>query len=127
VHITITSVTNTDSSSIIEYICQYGTGRGAWTIGLPQIGQEYDVELDFDQPLHVGVNIRLADDDAPRICSSEYDITFVARIENIFDEDTASLRLGDSLILVDYEGVFPTIGTWVEVKLPQIELYDTGI
>jgi hypothetical protein len=126
-HITVTLVANTASSPVIEFNCRYGVGRGTWTVGVPRLDQEYDVEFDFDQPLRFGVNTKVTNDKVSRIYNSEHQITFIAKIEDVFENDTASLRFGDSLILVDYEGVFPAIGTWVEVTLPQIEISDTGI
>ena len=126
-HITVTSVTDTVSGLIIQFTCQYGTGRGSWKAGMPLLGKEYDVELDVNCPLRAGVNVTVTDNEVPRIWDSGYQTALIAKIEDVFDNDTASLRLGGSLILVDYEGVLPTIGTWVEVTLPLIELSDTKI
>lgn len=126
-HITVTSVTNTSSSSIVEFTCQHGAGRGIWAVGIPQLGHAYDVEMECTGSLRIGVNTKVSFDEIPRIWSSERETNLVARIENLFDGDTASLRLGKSLIQVEYEGDLPPIGTWVEITVPQIELYDTGI
>ena len=126
-HITVTSVANTDSSPVTGFICRYGVGRGIWTVGVPRPDQEYDVEFDLDQPIRFGLNTKVTKNEVPRIYNSEHQITLIAKIEDVFENNTASLRFGDSLILVDYEGVFSTIGTWVEVTLPQIKISDTGI
>jgi len=126
-HVTVTSVANTDSSPVTEFICRYGAGRGIWTVGVPRPGQEYDVEFDLDQPIRVGLNTKVTKDEVSRINNCEHQIMLIAKIEDVFENNTASLRFGDSLILVDYEGVLPSIGTWVEVTMPQIEISDTGI
>jgi hypothetical protein len=126
-HVTVKSVANTDSGPVTEFICQYAAGRRTWTVGVPRPNREYDVEFDLVQPLHVGINTKVTNDEVSRIYNSERQITLTARIEDVFENNTASLRFGDSLILVDYEGVFPAIGTWVEVTLSQIEISDTGI
>ena len=43
----------------------------------------------------------------------------------MFDENTACLRLGDALILVEYEGVFPTSGNWLKIILSNVDMFDT--
>lgn len=85
------------------------------------------VELDFNQPLRVGVNIKATSAEAPRIRNSEDQNTLVAKVEDVFDENVACLRFGDSLILAEYEGEFPAVGTYVEVTLPEIELFDARV
>jgi len=95
--------------------------------GVPRVGQEYLVEFDFNQPLRVGVNTKVTHVEASRIHNSEHQITLVARVEDVFNDNTASLRLGDSLILAEYEGAFPIVGTYVEVSVPQIDLFDTNV
>jgi hypothetical protein len=126
-NITVTSVAIADSRPLTGFICRYGVGRGIWTTGVPRLDQEYDVEFDIDQPIRVGLNTKVTKDEVTRIYNSEHQITLVAKVEDVFENETASLRFGDSLILVEYGGDFPTTGTWVEVTLPQIEISDTGI
>ncbi len=112
------------AKAVIEFTCRYGSGRGVWSEAAPQLGREYHVEIDIDQPLHIGVNTKATDDEVPRIEDSGSQVTLVARIESLFDDGAASLRLGDSLILVALEGAFPTIGSWVKVSLPHIKVYE---
>lgn len=126
-HVTVTSVAMADSRPSIGFLCRYGVGRGIWTVGVPRLDQEYDVEIDIDQSICVGLNTKVTRDETPRINSSEHQVAIIAKIENVFENHTVSLRFGDSLILVEYEGVLPTNGTWVEVTVPQIEISDTGI
>lgn len=123
----ITSVTDATPVSIVEFTCPYGAGRGRWATGVPKLGQEYDVELDFNDPLRIGVNVEVTDNEIPSIRNSDHQITIVAKVEDLFDDHTGSLRLGESLILVEFEGVLPVVETWVEIRLPEIELFDTGI
>lgn len=125
--ITVTSITNSTNGLLVEFLSQYGTGQGHWTEGLPNVDQEYDVEIDLDDPLKFGENIKRSDDEVPRIYCLEQQTSFIAKIENVLDDDTVSLRLGDSLILAEYEGAFPNVGTWVEITPKRVELADTRV
>ena len=124
--ITVTSVAINGPCLYVEFTCNQGTSQGTWKTGVPRLGQTYDVELNFQQPLEMGENLRAAADESPRVSRSADGITLVARVEDIFEEGTASLRLGEALILIEYQGEFPAPGTWVEISLPELELWDTG-
>ncbi len=125
--VTIKSIAGADSAMIVDFVCQHGRGRGSWTTGVPRLDHEYVVELGFNQPLRIGVNTSVINNEAPLIRMSKHQTILVARIEDVFDDHVVSLRLGDSLIFGEYEGVFPGIGAYVEVTLSQIELYDAGV
>ncbi len=124
-HITISSLHDFTDGPFVEFVSKYGTGRGHWKEGVPHTGQEYDIELGLDDALRVGVNIQLTNDESPRIHSSDEQTVFTARIAEVFDNDTANLQLGESLILVEFEGDFPNPGTWLEITVKRIELWDT--
>ena len=125
--ITITSIAKGTDGHIVDFVSPYGNGRGRWIVGLPVVEHEYDVEFDFDDSLIVGENLRVTDANVPQVHFSLNQTTFIAKVEDVFDNDTASLRLGDSLILVEYEGAFPDAGTWVEITPARIELADTHV
>lgn len=126
-HVTVTSSNPTPTGSIVEFTCRYGTGRGVWKVGVPEPGREYVVELDVGRPLRLGVDARATAEDAPHIRVMDDGVALFARVEEVFDDQTVSLRLGDSLILTEYEGASPTAGSWLEVSAPQVELFDTGM
>jgi len=125
-HITVTSLALNRPNMTVEFSCLQGTGRGTWKTGVPRLGQEYDVELDLQQPLLMEMNAQPARKESPRVSMSEHEVTLVARVEEVFEEGNASLRLGDALILAEYQGEFPAPGTWVEITLPELVLFDTG-
>ncbi|OJW19950.1 MAG: hypothetical protein BGO49_10500 [Planctomycetales bacterium 71-10] len=125
-HVTVTSSDATPTGPIVEFTCRYGAGRGVWAVGVPEPGREYDVELDLRRPLRFDVDAKTTDEETPRILALKDRVVLVASVEDVFDDQTASLRIGDSLLLVECEGTCPAVGSWVEVSIRRLELYDTG-
>ena len=125
-HIKVLSITSAESDVSIEFDSSYGICRGNWQVGVPTLGREYDVEIELRQPLRIYKNTRPSRDSSPHLSASKHSVTIVSKIEDQYDNGTAILRVGDSLIHVEVEDLPDLlVGSWIEVNVPELDLYDT--
>ena len=125
--ITIQSIDGSESNWVVDFICNFGKGRGNWRVKKPFLNQEYDVEIDLISPLVLGSNCKTTNENKPQIQSSQDRTIIVAKISSNPSDCVAILQLEDALILADYLGEFPPIGNWIQITVPQINLFDTAI
>lgn len=118
-------ILSTDGLSV-RFDSAYGEGFGRWMEGVPVVGNEYHVEFDIDSPLRIGENLRITKEEKARININQKDLIIVAKVDNAFDDGSASLRMGDSLLLVEYESSFPSVGSWIEISISEIDIVDTN-
>ena len=76
-----------------------------WDGEKPEKNEMYDVEMDIDDELIWKTNICLASKDDNVIIQEERDIKIVAQLNYNKENDLATLRVYDSIVLVDVEGI----------------------
>lgn len=123
----VVKISCSDSMTIVNFTSQYGDSRGKWGSTKPQLNSEYDVELEIGVRLNCAVNFQLAGTGTPLIAYSENMITIVAQIVEVFADGGAFLRLGDSLMFVEYEGDFPAVDTWIELYTNEVTLFNANL
>jgi hypothetical protein len=125
--ITLTAILGSNGELIVQFASEYGEATAGWIGAAPAPNCQYDVELDCDETLMENTNFKLADSPNPRIVMDGEMIQLTTVVEGVYeDTSTATLRLGDSVLLVDYEGTFPSVGIWIELRIRKLSLNDIG-
>jgi len=106
---------------------EVGTAEAIWMGDLPDAGKDYYVEIAINNCLVWGDDIVVTESLVHRITQSESGITLVATLESIDSDESAVLRLGSSIVLIETEGTPPPVGTAVQVRLSELILSDTRI
>jgi len=122
-NITVTAIDELNDLPIVRFTCEYGSALAEWLGEPPAANNQYHVELDSDETLSVGSNFKLTESTAPRIWMSGANVRMVVVVEGVYeDTSTVSLRFGNSVMLMDYDGDFPSAGTWVELCIREPRL-----
>lgn len=99
-----------------------------WDDEKPEKNEMYDVEMDIDDELIWKTNICLASKDDNVIIQEERDIKIVAQLNYNKENDLATLRVYDSIVLVDVEGIGQDIyNQWVEIHCHLIRLSNVNM
>lgn len=99
-----------------------------WDGEKPEKNEMYDVEMDIDDELIWKTNICLASKDDNVIIQEERDIKIVAQLNYNKENDLATLRVYDSIVLVDVEGIGQdTYNQWVEIHCHLIRLSNVNM
>lgn len=99
-----------------------------WDSEKPEKNEMYDVEMDIDDELIWKTNICLASKDDNVIIQEERDIKIVAQLNYNKENDLATLRVYDSIVLVDVEGIGQDIyNQWVEIHCHLIRLSNVNM
>ena len=99
-----------------------------WDGEKPEKNEMYDVEMDIDDELIWKTNICLASKDDSVIIQEERDIKIVAQLNYNKENDLATLRVYDSIVLVDVEGIGQDIyNQWVEIHCHLIRLSNVNM
>ena len=99
-----------------------------WDSEKPEKNEMYDVEMDIDDELIWKTNICLASKDDNVIIQEERDIEIVAQLNYNKENDLATLRVYDSIVLVDVEGIGQDIyNQWVEIHCHLIRLSNVNM
>jgi hypothetical protein len=115
VRITVTAVSD-DTPPNVTFETSLGTGAGCWAADPPTAGRGYDVEIEVEDELAWGQQIRLASGD--EISLSIVDGLVVVRaLYQPIDDDVASLSLGNSIVMIEVTGAPPGVQSEVLVEL----------
>jgi hypothetical protein len=102
VRITVTEVSG-DSPPIVAFETAFGSGAGCWTAEPPTRGQSYHVEIDIEDVLEWGHQVRLGSDGV--LLSTEAGVVRIrARLDSV-DGDVVTLSVGGSLMTIEVTGV----------------------
>ncbi len=107
----------------IEFASKYGTAKGIWRGVKPEIGKSYSVELDIPQILCWGTDIVESDLKEPKIRCEKDKVLINAQIERLENDGCLAARLGESIFLVETQGIPYTQGTFIKMQPDQILLY----
>ncbi|MFC7443074.1 hypothetical protein [Laceyella putida] len=122
----IKSISMNENQCIVEFTSKYGDGYGVWH-GIPQIGKEYEVEIEITNSLRWGTDIKITNERMEMI-SKEYQLLKLnGELQHVYDDQLAVLKIGSSMIFLETEGnAFPE-GSSIQIKVPLIHIYDTNI
>lgn len=106
-----------------------GRGRGIWSKGVPTTGRSYDVELDVNEPVKIGINATLSDSEQCSISTREEKVVLCGNVESVDDDGMVYLRLStDCIIMLESEPEAVQPGRWLMLGIPvgSLELAPQG-
>jgi hypothetical protein len=98
-------------------------GQAVWMGQEPERGVWLDVELEVPIPLTWGAEIALSGEYRSVIRQRKKEIVITGLLEAADEDQVAAVRVGHSLLLVETRGSSPTVGTRVEIRIPELHLY----
>ncbi|MGZ0716798.1 hypothetical protein [Pseudomonas palleroniana] len=117
-----------DANTIrVSFHSPVGSGTALWMGISPAIGEEQDVELDLDEVFTWGKNIIPSSRKTPKINIINGLTQITAQIIQNPDGEWTSLKLGDSIVLIELDELPTQKSGFVELKSTKIHLYPTSI
>ena len=124
--VTITSVVDPRSGRV-AFQTELGMGVGEWVGELPSIGECRDVEFTVDEPVASGRTlVAVQPQDRPFITHTAEGVTLIGLLERNEADGVAVIRLGSSLLMVEFDGDAVSAPSWVQTGPVRIRLYDTN-
>ena len=123
-HVTIKSVTDAALQQV-DFLTDFGPGIGIWKGLYPTNGQSYEVEVDIDTVLQTGVDIVVAAENAASMRTVEDKAIIVGQLERNEDDGVAIIRMGNSVLMVEFKGVALPLLSWVQIGPVRLSLSDT--
>jgi hypothetical protein len=126
--ITIDSVrTMTTGETEVIFSCDAGRGIAFWHGAEPTSGQLIDVEMNIEEELCWGKSIREVEFSKDEQLSVEDDILIVAFIDSLDEDGVVSIRICDSIVLLETMGTPHSSPTMVEIRCHRLDLFPTGV
>lgn len=107
----------------IEFSSQYGVAKGLWKGSTPKISQSYFVEIDIPKILIWATDIIETDYEEYKMWSEQGNIFFNVRMERCEDDGCLTVRFGDSIILIETEGIPYPQGSFLKIETNRILIY----
>lgn len=99
-----------------------------WDGDRPEINEIYTVEMDIDDELIWETNICFSSENGNVIIQKGSGVKIVAKLDYNSEDDLATLRVYDSIVLVDVEGIEQDIlNEWVEINCNLISLSNINL
>jgi len=124
-HVTIKKVTDADLQQV-EFLTEWGPGIGIWKGIYPTIGQSYEIEIDIDTMLQTGVDmVVVAAENTPSMRTVADKAIIVGQLERNEDDGVAIIRMGNSVLMVEFKGEALPQLSWVQIGPVRLSLSDT--
>ncbi|MNB69855.1 hypothetical protein D3C75_163940 [compost metagenome] len=107
----------------IHFRSPYGEGKGRWLGPLPAPGEELDAEVELDGLLIRWVDVVPAPGEGPVIALEEGLTVLRGTLEDIEEDGTAYLTIGDSEVSFECIGEPMAVGGTVEIRTDALCLY----
>lgn len=114
---------NAQDKNIIKFITEYGEAYALWNGTEPQINKEYIVEFEIPDILFWKRDI-ISAQEKYLITMENNKFCLVGLFESIDDDGYTVIRIGDSIISLETEGVPFELGSFVRIMTDTIELYE---
>ena len=99
-----------------------------WEEDKPEKNEIYTVEMDIDDELIWKTNICFSCENDNMIIQEGSGVKIVAKLDYNSEDDLATLRVYDSIVLVDVEGIKQDIlNEWVEINCNLIRLSNINL
>ncbi|WP_410513342.1 hypothetical protein PaeBR_02470 [Paenibacillus sp. BR2-3] len=111
----------------ILFNSSYGEGRGLWCGAAVTLGEEVEVEFEFIQFLMRWIDILPSDSSEFSMRIDQDRVVFTGRLDNIEEDGTAFLQMGEGLIMFECLGEPMALGTFVEVRTADVRIYPAAL
>ena len=125
--ITVTSVWDEEAGRV-GFKAEFGEGVGLWQGHPPQVGLTYEVELSVDDVLYWQRDLAPVQNGAtPMIRVVDGGTELVGQLVEVHEDGVAVVQLGDSVVMLEVDGVSVSVPVWVKVGPVHLGVYDTGV
>ncbi|MDF2671674.1 MAG: hypothetical protein K0R67_3980 [Paenibacillus sp.] len=125
--IVITDIQKDHDTISVLYTSEYGSGRAIWMSIEPDIRKEYFVEIDIPEIVQWGLEITLSEQKLYSLKTTG-DVTWInGLLESVEEDGVITMRLGQSILLVESTGEPLSCGKFVELKANKMLLFDSNI
>lgn len=99
-----------------------------WDGDKPEINESYAVEVDIDDDLIWKTNIYFSSENGNVIIQKDEGIKIVAKLDYNSEDNLATLKVYDSIVLIDIEEIEQDIlNEWVEINCDSIRLSNINL
>lgn len=111
----------------VFFLTDFGEGRGIWCGAPVNPGTEMDVEFELSELLMRWVDIVPVSTSEFNIRLEQDTVIFTGVLDNIEEDGTGFLRVGDGLVMFECLGEPMALGVFVEVQVRAVSIYPFSI
>lgn len=112
-----------NNGTFVEFSSRYGVAKGLWKGNAPEVNQSYYVELDITKVLIWGTDIIETECMEYKVWTEKENIFLNVKIECHEDDGCLSVRLGESIILIETEDIPYLKDSFLRIQLNEISIY----
>jgi hypothetical protein len=127
VEVKLKSVIVTNGKIVVSFSTTFGTATATWNAPLPNVGDEYDVELDIDDDFFWGEN-------AYHGCNEDHLLSVENNLSSINGmlisahiDGFAAIKLAGSVVIIFMAGYTGIVPTHITLKAKKLSITPTGI
>lgn len=111
----------------VTFRSDLGDGYAKWSGEKPHLNSNYNVEIDIDDKFVWGQNIATTDATATITKDDNYNIIAVAEVIAYEKDGCLSLKLNESVILLEVEGVPDNVTGNVKLRAVDVTLFPVNL
>ena len=111
----------------VFFLTEFGEGRGIWCGAPVNPGVEMDVEFELSELLMRWVDIHPVPAGEFNIRLEQDRVIFTGVLENIEEDGTGYLRIGEGLVMFECLGEPMALGVFVELQVRDVRIYPFSI
>jgi hypothetical protein len=111
----------------VFFLTEFGEGRGIWCGAPVNPGAEMDVEFELSELLMRWVDIHPVPAGEFKIRLEQDRVIFTGVLENIEEDGTGFLRIGEGLVMFECLGEPMALGVFVELQVRDVRIYPFSI
>jgi hypothetical protein len=119
----INKVESTKSDVVVAFESLFGSASAQWKGPIPEVGADYEVELEVTGILVWGSEI-FETTEATSIYEKEGHVFLVGQLQSLNDESAAVAKIGDNVILIEIAKVPSVVPGGVLIRAPYLQLFD---
>ena len=114
-------------SATVSFSSTYGNATSRWVGTPPEVGCDYDVEIDVPGILRWNTEISKAQTSVQSIFEDDGKVCIFGQLKSIDEAGVAVIQLHDDMILVEVKGIPSPIPDYVLIKVPFLQLFDANL
>lgn len=113
--------------SLVSFRSESGEGYAKWSGEKPLLNHTYDVEVDIDDEFVWGQNITTTDATSTMIMDDSNNIIAVAEVISYDEDGCLSVKINESVILLEVEGAPDNVGGYVKFDAKEVTLFPVNL
>ncbi|MGB8451169.1 MAG: hypothetical protein WCD89_02455 [Anaerocolumna sp.] len=122
----IKRIINLEQGYNVAFSSEYGNATAIWNGAEPQINKEYFVEIEVSGVLLWQKDISVTDIEC-KIEEMDNGVVYLSGVlESIEDDGYTVIKIGDSIVAIETQGVPPVINSCIKLVAKNIALYEVN-